>query len=336
MVSRPGLAQAPPPSLGQPISEAPGSPLLGQPEVPLGQVYAAAEGQPAQGPGALGGALQALAGLYGGIKAGVPGAGVLGGGAEALSQVGQHIFQDPNAPQTGTEAYNRMVEAALGQAGTEYAGQQLTRPVSAAGKILSGEKIAQRAAKTRALYTAATKDGIRHDPMELIEGLPALAESIAETSPAKARQLAKMAGDFISNKTGPITPLRVQEIKQAADKIAQKTFNVPRGTVQDIRQQFMRLVADNARRTLRQIPGAEQLEAATAKQIKLKVAAAGIPKLAGSIIGQLAGGYPGRVAGQMIGTRATEKIGETLSNPALLAILRQIPRGLLAGYQGLQ
>lgn len=225
--------------------------------------------------GLAGGAGGAAFGLgFGGIPGALAGAGVGGAGGEAARQL---ILQSlgRQAPQTSEEAASAIGRQGLEQIGNEAAGGLIAKPVAFVGKTLTGKALAKASARTREIYTAATQQGVRHNGMDLVNGFADLQAEIATLSPMASERLKLVAKDFMSNKAGNLTPLRLQRIKQVADEASKKIKDslskgqLPSPT-QQLKARFYDLASNNAREMLRSIPGAQQAEAVTQRAIKAR------------------------------------------------------------------
>lgn len=327
-------------------------------EIMAGRAQAEAEAAGFQGQAARGllETVPQVAGAVGGLL-GPVGAGAGGALGETLVQTGKGLAGEGfDVGAIGKEAAAQAAGAGIGWG--------LGKVLGRVGGTITGRVLRNRAAATRALYSEATKSGKRFDPLLLLEGVPKLLEDEAVAGiPEAVRNAAgaikpwgirKIAEDFMRNKLGrELTPLHLQRIKQIADEIADPIFEAARKRIapptaaQMKRATFFKMVADNARNALREIPGAEKLERATAAAIRQRrlvpIPPRGAPASVGQLatrtglagagagIGAMAGGLPGAAMGAIGGgllqiPAVMNALGAALDNPFTRQLLLQTGR----------
>lgn len=291
--------------------------------------------------------------ILGGIGSMIPGpagygAAALGGGiGEANVQgVSAAMGQPFDAKQIAIEAGKQAVY--------KGAGDLLAAPLRAAGGILTGAARRAAAAATRKIYTAATNAGVKGYAGDLLQGLQMLKDKASQVGAKEAGYIDKLAENWWKTNGAKDTPLEIQAIKQTADGIARPIFDQAKSkfapkptTISNLRAQFYALIGDNSRQFLHQIPGAQAAESLTKREITANRFARGaagrlIPAAAGAAVGGVLPGSPqqrlmhageGAAIGAGLGAVPTDLLGAALSNPALLQLLQQLPRGIgaLAG-----
>jgi hypothetical protein len=306
---------------------------------------------------------QIAGGMIGGGMAG-PGGAAVGGAIGQIPKELALLMAGEGAP-TPKAFLSRIADAGANQGLQELGGRVLISPLTGIAGRLAGRQLNKAKEATRRLYTAATKGGVRYDPLQLMDGIDGLMHEAARLGVKEVQQVADMAQNYMANKGSRlINPLEVQLLKQDSDKIAKPIFEqlfdkrLPTPPITErMFARFHKLVADNGRRMLREIEGAEALEAKTHSEIarrKLmqKVARRFVGPLAGAGAGAMAGGAMGGPLAAGVGGTAgaaaslmltspqmLERLGGIASHPALVSSLRQVPRiagGLVSSQGGIQ
>jgi len=227
------------------------------------------------------------------------------------------------------------------------------------GGTITGRILRETSRATKALYREAGRQGIEFDPLLLTQGFGRLLDDAGVVGPNAQKSLLKMANNFMKNKGGPVSPVRLQRFKQIADGIAKPIFEAerkglaPPSVAEMQRARFFKMIGDNAREALRTIPGAEKAERASQGAIKARrlvpIAPAGAPTSlgqmatrtglagAGATIGGISAGLPGAGIGLLGGAaisnpQVLNTIGMMMDNPLTRQLLLQLGRGTGAAF----
>ncbi len=228
--------------------------------------------------------------------------------------------------------------------------------------VLGGAKGSERAALrlaaesqgVKALLARATAGGKTFESSKLAEPVLKLIDDIAE-QPLSKGDIAGIDGmltEFLASKKGPLTPLDVQKLKQAAQSIAKPIYRaVSRGenvsADQAVRARFNSAIATGSKEAMETIPGVAEGEAKKRSLIGAKKAlsqaemrrmslmgeagAAVMGSTAGTVFAPLDGPLEKSAAGWLVARaalspRSLSRAGLMLTRAEAQALLKQFPR----------
>jgi hypothetical protein len=214
-------------------------------------------------------------------------------------------------------------------------------------------RLAEESKVVKDLLAKSTAGGTSFSTSKLAEPVMKLIDDIAEQPLAKA-DMARLEGmlDEFVNKKGPLSPLDVQKIKQAAQSIAKPIYKaVAAGNAvtadQALAARFNSAIASGAKEAMETIPGVAEGEAAKRSLIGAKKALSQAEMRRLSLMAEggaaVLGGAAGAVtvptddpfsksaAGWLIARgvlspRSLSRVGLTLTREETQMLLRQFPR----------
>jgi hypothetical protein len=137
------------------------------------------------------------------------------------------------------------------------------------GSEMAAAKLRDESVAVKELLAKATVDGKTFEASKLAQPVLKLIDDIAEEealNPGATRQLERFIENYLAKKKGPLDPLDVQKLKQAAQKIAEPIYKaVARGEAVSPKQatqaRFSAAVAQGSKKAMEEIPGVAEGEA---------------------------------------------------------------------------
>jgi hypothetical protein len=293
----------------------------------LGAAGAGLLGLPS-GPGAAG---TAYAGKVAGGAAGGYG-GKVAENAIAMSPAGEFLGMDQ--PQSLTEGAGK--EAALMGLGTGV-GVPLGDIASKVGGTLSGKALKQLAAKAEDAVRASPH---KFDPVALLKPLGALKARAANMGAEEAAAVDEMGKNFLKNKEGLISALKLHEIRRDLGLAASKAFGRQGAAgagmppIEGLQAEFNKTISNAAREMLTQrnnlgqelIPGYGAILRKEAGEIAARnlVPRGTTGPLHPSALNPL--GVPELINRAAFAKPVVQGVGNFLSNPNVLEFLHRFPQ----------
>jgi len=242
---------------------------------------------------------------FGGVPGSVGGAAIGGAGGEAARQLLLRSLGG-NPAATSTEAAKEIGKEAVVQGALDLAGQGVAKavkqggrgivsatlkpspalkrefpnlvdtaikeklPISKEGAEMAVERLGEGGRELHKVLSEAEAKGQTFDMAKYSQPIRDLVQQIEKEeaqNPGSKAQLQKLISNFLSKQgTGPITPTRMQEIKVAAQRIAEPLYDAadkgfPVSPTDRVLMRFNKALADGAKPALETIPGVAEINA---------------------------------------------------------------------------